>query len=149
MSGIDNLIPNELRTPEELREMTRKGGIKSGIVRREKKKQKEILENLLSIVMDTKGIRLRSTQMIKNDLPGIIKDNMTIGEIIGAVTTAKAIAGDMKAIDHVINRTEGMPKQTMDLGVTNLDKDREELFKTLKNVNDEKGKKQGNNPKVI
>ena len=32
----DNLIPNSERTPEELREMTTKGGIRSGEVRREK-----------------------------------------------------------------------------------------------------------------
>ena len=38
----DNLIPNSERTPEELKEMTRKGGIKSGEVRREKKLMTQI-----------------------------------------------------------------------------------------------------------
>lgn len=36
MANEQNLIPNSQRTPEELREMTRKGGIASGKARREK-----------------------------------------------------------------------------------------------------------------
>ena len=34
-NNIQNLIPNSQRTPEELREITRKGGIASGKARRE------------------------------------------------------------------------------------------------------------------
>ena len=36
-----NLIPNTSRTPEELREITRKGGIASGEARREKRRMRE------------------------------------------------------------------------------------------------------------
>lgn len=43
-----NLIPNSQRTPEELREMTRKGGRKSGESRRRKKAMREWLELALS-----------------------------------------------------------------------------------------------------
>lgn len=43
----NNLIPNSQRTPSELREITRKGGIASGKARREKKALKETLEYLL------------------------------------------------------------------------------------------------------
>jgi hypothetical protein len=43
----DNLIPNSERTPEELREMTRKGGIRSGEVRREKKLLSQIYAEFL------------------------------------------------------------------------------------------------------
>jgi hypothetical protein len=42
-----NLIPNSERTPEELREMTRKGGIRSGEVRREKKLLSQIYAEFL------------------------------------------------------------------------------------------------------
>ena len=41
-----NLIPNTERSPEELREMGRKGGIKSGESRRRKKRQREIMKLL-------------------------------------------------------------------------------------------------------
>lgn len=39
--GIENLIPNSQRTPSELREMCRKGGIKSGESRRNARTLKE------------------------------------------------------------------------------------------------------------
>lgn len=37
----DNLIPNSERSPSELREMGRKGGIRSGEVRRQNKRLRE------------------------------------------------------------------------------------------------------------
>lgn len=45
--NINNLIPNSERTPEELREMTRKGGIASGEARRRKKTMRDTLIMLL------------------------------------------------------------------------------------------------------
>ena len=42
MKKYPNLIPNSERTPEQLREMGRKGGIASGIARR---KRREIRKN--------------------------------------------------------------------------------------------------------
>lgn len=42
-----NLIPNSERTSEELREMGRKGGIKSGEVRRKKRDMRKILRIML------------------------------------------------------------------------------------------------------
>ena len=47
MANEQNLIPNSQRTPSELREMARKGGIKSGQVRAERKKFKELFEDYL------------------------------------------------------------------------------------------------------
>lgn len=44
MSNEQNLIPNEARSPEELRENGRKGGVKSGEVRRRKRTLREIAE---------------------------------------------------------------------------------------------------------
>jgi hypothetical protein len=42
-----NLIPNSERTPEELREQTRKGGIASGKARRKKKLLSQIYADIL------------------------------------------------------------------------------------------------------
>ena len=47
MANEDNLIPNSQRTPEELREMARKGGIASGKVRAKRKTLREELLLLL------------------------------------------------------------------------------------------------------
>lgn len=43
-SGIKNLVSNSFRSPDELRENGRKGGLKSGKTRRFKKEMREILE---------------------------------------------------------------------------------------------------------
>ena len=42
--NVENLIPNSQRTPDELREMRKNGGIKSGEVRRAKKTVRECLK---------------------------------------------------------------------------------------------------------
>lgn len=47
MANEQNLIPNSERTPNELREMTKKGGIKSGEVRREKATFKNAIKWLI------------------------------------------------------------------------------------------------------
>lgn len=47
-----NLIPNTERSPEELREMGRKGGIASGKARRKNKR----LQQMFEIYMDVSGI---------------------------------------------------------------------------------------------
>ncbi len=48
MVGKNNLIPNNLRSKEEVRKHSSIGGIKSGKVRREKRKMKEVLEMILA-----------------------------------------------------------------------------------------------------
>ena len=46
----ENLIPNDQRSPEELREMTRKGGIKSGEARRRKRDTKAAAKLVLELI---------------------------------------------------------------------------------------------------
>lgn len=48
MAGIDNLIPFNKLTEDEQKEMARKGGIRSGEVRKEKATMKKTLEMLLN-----------------------------------------------------------------------------------------------------
>ena len=47
-----NLIPNSERSPKELREMGRKGGIKSGEARRKKRDQEKMVKVLLQVLME-------------------------------------------------------------------------------------------------
>lgn len=49
----ENLIPNSERSPEELREMGRKGGIKSGESRRRKRDQKKTAELMAKILLES------------------------------------------------------------------------------------------------
>ena len=54
----DNLIPANKRTEEELRKMTRNGGLASVKARREKKKRREMVEIIGSLKVDKKNSRL-------------------------------------------------------------------------------------------
>ena len=80
MANKQNLIPNSQRTPSELREMTRKAGIKSGEARRARKTLKETLIMMLE--------------------EGNTQDNITFALL------QKALNGDTKAYE-VIRDTVG------------------------------------------
>ena len=64
----DNLIPNSERSPEELREMGRKGGIASGEARRRKKTLKEQFELLLSLPVNPNGKVGKKIKEVADDL---------------------------------------------------------------------------------
>ena len=75
-----NLIPNSERTPEELREMCRKGGIASGESRRRRKTLKEELLLLLSTNDNNNKI---SVALLQKALNGDIQAFTTIRDTIG------------------------------------------------------------------
>lgn len=57
MANEQNLIPFTKRTPEEHRELSRKGGIASGVARRQKKERQIALMNSIY------GIRYTSSEI--------------------------------------------------------------------------------------
>ena len=50
-----NLIPNSQRTPKELQEMGRKGGIKSGEARRKKRDMRKMLRMMLDALAENEA----------------------------------------------------------------------------------------------
>ena len=98
MANADNLIPNSERTPEQLREQTRKGGIASGKARREKKMFRETLESLLTMPMkDGKSAdvdEIRSFASVKGQ-------NISVQEAILIAQIQKAMKGDTRAAEYV------------------------------------------------
>lgn len=58
-----NLIPNSERSPEKLREMGRKGGIKSGEARRKKRDQEKTVQMLSQILMNNPEIKTRMKEI--------------------------------------------------------------------------------------
>ena len=56
--NVENLIPNSQRTPDELREMRRNGGIKSGEARRAKKTVRECLKLYSELNVEAPEIKL-------------------------------------------------------------------------------------------
>ena len=61
----DNLIPNSERSPEELREMGRKGGIKSGEARRKKARARKMAELMGKILLESEEVRQLLDEMKK------------------------------------------------------------------------------------
>ena len=100
MAGIDNLIPNEKRTPEERRRNARKAGIASGKARREKADLKKKVNEILA--MDVFSPQLKETLEEK----GLSATNQTA---IVTVLLQKALKGDMRAIELLakMNGNEG------------------------------------------
>lgn len=91
-----NLIPNSERTPEELRAMTRKGGKRSGEVRREKRDFREAMKALL-------------------DLPAEDLAGMTNREAICAAMVQKAVGGDKGAAEFCMGAAGENPTSKVDV----------------------------------
>ena len=60
-----NLIPNSERSPEELREMGRKGGMKSGEARRKKRDQEKTARMLTDILSNSPEFKARMEELVK------------------------------------------------------------------------------------
>lgn len=58
-----NLIPNSARSPEELREMGRKGGIKSGESRRRKREQQKLVKMIAQVILESPDVRANLAAM--------------------------------------------------------------------------------------
>lgn len=76
MAGVDNLIPFNKRTEEEQREIARKGGIASGIARREKATFRKALESVLDTVPKIEG----------NENNNTYRELIVLGQINGAIS---------------------------------------------------------------
>ena len=91
--AADNLVPNAERTPEELRKMAKKGGMKSGETRRRKKAVKDLMKDLLEM-------RVRTTKGMKKALNKIGYDVETQGDpsiefVMQIAIANQAMAGDI------------------------------------------------------
>lgn len=81
MANEQNLIPNSKRTPSELREMTRKGGIASGKSRARMKTFKEAILNTTSEDELEKMIKkIKENILKKGDIQSAIFLRDTVGQ---------------------------------------------------------------------
>ena len=111
----ENLINPGERTSEELREMTRKGGIKSGEARRRKKTMRECLEYL----MFHGEIPETAKQMMRGE--GVDEEEMTHQMVITRSLIAKAESGDVQAYNAICAMIGEKPAENMNIGIpTNL-----------------------------
>lgn len=90
----ENLKPNSERTPSELREICRKGGVASGKARREKKKLRELVETFGGLPAP---IKVRSVMKELGVAGGDFSNDMAI--VVGLFQ--KAIKGDVFAFNAI------------------------------------------------
>ena len=98
MAGEENLIPMSERSKEEVREIARRGGIKSGETRRRKKTMKENLELLLTMSVG-KGEKadIEKGENIKD----YAKENVTVEQAMLIAQIQKALKGDAQAFEMI------------------------------------------------
>lgn len=104
---VENLIPGNKRTPEEARELGRRGGIKSGEVRKERKLVSQILADYLQ----------KEHEVILRDDQGEVIDRETIpaSELIERTVTAVMARGDSASVQMIKTISESTEGQKMQL----------------------------------
>ena len=102
------LIPNRGRSPSELREQGRNGGIVSGEVRRQKRSYKEIAETVLSLRITKESLHGNVEQMARACDKG--KD-ISIKAMLVMSQINKAVQGDTKAFELIRDMVGENPKE--------------------------------------
>ena len=110
MANEKNLKKNSERTPSELREMTRKGGIKSGEARRNKKTMREALEMLMF------DVEVDEAAKDKLRGAGISEENFNNQTLITLGLMKKAREGDVQAYNAICAMIGEKPADKIDLG---------------------------------
>lgn len=105
----ENLIDPKDRTSEQLREMTRKGGIKSGEARRRKKTMREALEML----MYKTELNEQTKSMLKAE--GISEEDFNHQMVITRSLIAKAEAGDVQAYNAICGMIGEKPADKVEM----------------------------------
>ena len=103
MANEQNLIPNSERTPSELREMARNGGLASGEARRKRKTLKEELLLMLSEGETQQSVTLA---LIEKAMGGDTKAFEVIRDTIGEKPVDKVMIADVEP--SVIAEVEAM-----------------------------------------
>ena len=105
----ENLIVPKDRTSEQLREMTRKGGIKSGEARRRKKTMREALEML----MYQTELNEATKSMLKAE--GISEEDFNHQMVITRSLIAKAESGDVQAYNAICGMIGEKPADKVEM----------------------------------
>lgn len=123
MANEQNLIPLNKRTKSEQREYARKGGKKSGEVRRKRKAMKEQMEMLLSLPFKSK----KQFNFMKE--LGIEEDNIDNQMALIVAMYGKALKGDVQAFNTI--------REVVQDEKTVKDEDRVQIVNDLPNDEDE------------
>lgn len=123
--NINNLKPVTLRSKEEARELSRKGGKASGIARRAKKERNAAMLALLNVAPLTKAdadmIDRALLSLNKNELLKIANNNKYPQDVCvrAALLASDDKAQAMEMAERMRDRVFGKPKQAVDVAVDN------------------------------
>lgn len=104
----ENLIPFNKRTKDEVRKITRKGGIESGKTRRAKRDFKNVFNTILELDVKDKKLLKHIEQMgVNTEI-----DNKTL---LAVTTFKKALKGDMRAFELIRDTIGEKPKEKIEV----------------------------------
>ena len=116
MANEENLIPfTSEQSLEEAVNNGRKGGIASGKARREKKAMRDTLETLLS--MSLKEGKIDDVETIQG-IAALKGKNITVQEAIMLAQINKAIKGDTKAAEYILDTSGNKPTTVQELSIS-------------------------------
>lgn len=127
MANIDNLVPNSERSPDEVRENGRKGGIASGVARRRKKDLREACLAILETEITTKtgdkmtGSEAMVAKLFQQAMKGNIKAFIALRDTAGQKPVEKLVVSDVDP--SVINEVESMVAGATAADTTTADDD--------------------------
>lgn len=89
--GYKNLVPNEQRTPDELRSIAKKGGVASGETRRRKRTLKAATKALLETPVKSQELKQ------KMELLGVAAEDADYMTAVAVAMVTQAMKGNVKA----------------------------------------------------
>lgn len=125
---IDNLIPNSERTPQELKKMTKKGGKKSGEVRRKRKALRDLFKSMLATPLPNTDLKAKIEAM------GFSGEEENYNTFLGMTTLNEALKGNMKAVELIRDTIGEKPKDKIEL---KDNRENSKLDKIIEQLNEE------------
>lgn len=108
--GMDNLIPITSRSTEEVREIGRKGGIKSGEVRRKKKHMREIAQAMLAHDMSESQV-----DEVLGTAKSLLDGDLSVSAVLIARMIQEAADGNYKAFEVLRDTAGYKPKDQVEV----------------------------------
>lgn len=133
--NIDNLVKAEDLTSDELRNRAKKGGKASGKKRRDRREQKEIILDVLSMPLAEGSIEAIQT------LSAAEGANLSVNQAIVIQQVRKALDGDTKAAEYLRDTAGQKYVEKLDINTSvNIDESIQNIEAYLKGrAKDEKG----------
>lgn len=132
MPNAENLIPNNKRSPREVRENGRKGGIASGEARRKKKQTAELMKNILNSSLEGKN-----RQTVKAFAGELEDEDLTVNALMAAGLVKAAATGNVKAFEAVqryVGTDEQATKDEYHLPITDITTDFVNVYRLIHEV---------------